>query len=360
MSLSRPVLNQVAAFDATFDAVFTFAVYGGDQVVANTLTIKDNASLTQVYSETQTSFKLIHTVPANTLENGHYYQATVVTKNAAGEESKASIPIQFNCYSTPTFELTNIHDDMIVNNSSFSFAFSYNQNEGEILNSYEFVLFDQNGEKISSSGTMYNTASGLPFTASYTFAGLSNNTSYKIKVNGATAGKTIISTDTISFVVKYSEPTMYSYLYLTNNCLDGTITVETKINAIGGTSYPEEPTYIDGKEIDLTGDGHYVEWESGYSVSQPFTLRIWGRNFKPDSDVLIMKNKNGGSVVVSYHEDDESAWWQLRATMKNWTNAYTIMSDKIAKPTTEEQVFMWLRCKLDLYDLVIENRGVVV
>ena len=42
MALTKPILNNVAAFDASNSQAFTFNVVGGSQVVGNTLTIKDN------------------------------------------------------------------------------------------------------------------------------------------------------------------------------------------------------------------------------------------------------------------------------------------------------------------------------
>ena len=57
MALTTPILYSVPAFDATKEQVFTFAVVGGSQVVANTLTIKDNATLATVYSQTQTTYR---------------------------------------------------------------------------------------------------------------------------------------------------------------------------------------------------------------------------------------------------------------------------------------------------------------
>ena len=76
MALTTPILYSVSAFDATQAQTFLFNVLGGSQVVANTLTIKNNATLAVVYSATQTTFKFEHILPANTLTNGTYYQAT--------------------------------------------------------------------------------------------------------------------------------------------------------------------------------------------------------------------------------------------------------------------------------------------
>ena len=48
MALTTPILYSIPAFDATQEQVFTFMSVSGAQVVANTLTIKDNATLTTV------------------------------------------------------------------------------------------------------------------------------------------------------------------------------------------------------------------------------------------------------------------------------------------------------------------------
>ena len=98
----------MAAFDATQAQVFGFNVVGGDQVTANRLTIRDNATNTVVYQETQETFKYEHTLPANTLTNGTYYNATLATQDVAGTYSAESVPIQFYCFTQPEIEFTNI------------------------------------------------------------------------------------------------------------------------------------------------------------------------------------------------------------------------------------------------------------
>ena len=48
MALTTPILYSIPAFDAQNSFIFQFASIGGSQVVANTLTIKDNATLTTI------------------------------------------------------------------------------------------------------------------------------------------------------------------------------------------------------------------------------------------------------------------------------------------------------------------------
>ena len=358
MALTTPILYSVPAFDAQNSFEFQFASIGGTQVVANTLTIKDNATLTTIYSETQTTFKFIHTLPANTLTNGTYYQATLTTKDAQGNVSNVSAPIQFYCYSQPSFAISNMPSGNVVENSSFAFKVTYNQVEGETLNEYIFNLYSASGALVSTSGVMYNTSAELPLVVSYLFSGFEDNTSYSIEVNGITANGTQITTGRIAFTTHYTNTNVFSFLFLTNNCKGGYITIKSNIIDINGVSNPETPTYIDNKEIDLRADGSYVEWLEGYVVRDDWTMRIWGREFTPNSEIFRFSNIDNNIVTINYCVDDTYCWFELKVKHSDWLWSYVIESSHIALPSEGEQMFCWLRKGDNLYDLMIENRGV--
>ena len=358
MALTTPILYTVSAFDATQEQVFNFNVLGGNQVVANTLTIKNNATLATVYSATQNTYKFIHTLPANTLTNGTYYQATLTTKDAQGNESSPSAPIQFYCYSQPMFEISNMPNNNVITNSSFAFTVTYNQAQGEILNAYVFNLYSASGALISTSNTMYNTDTSLPLNVSYLFSGFEDKASYSIEVTGVTTNGTQITTGRISFTTDYTKPDMFSFLFLTNNCKGGYITIKSNIIGINGISNPETPTYIDNKEIDLRETGSYVEWVEGYTVTGNWTMRLWGRDFTPNSEIFRFSNVNGDIITIEYHVDATQCWFELKVKHIDWLWGYVTESTHIALPSETEQVFCWLRRIDNLYDLRIENRGV--
>lgn len=358
MALTTPILYTVNAFDATQKQVFNFNILGGNQVTANTLTIKNNATLSIVYSATQTTFKFEHILPANTLTNGTYYQATLTTKDAQGNVSNASAPIQFYCYSQPSFEISNMPSGNVITNSSFAFTVTYNQAQGEILNAYVFNLYGVSGALISTSNTMYNTNTSLPLNISYLFSGFEDKASYSIEVTGVTTNGTQITTGRIPFTTDYTKPDMFSFLFLTNNCKGGYITIKSNIIGINGISNPETPTYIDNKEIDLREAGSYVEWVEGYTVTDDWTMRLWGRDFTPNSEIFRFSNTDGDIITIEYHADATQCWFELRAKHNEWLWGYVTESAHIALPTENEQVFCWLRRIDNLYDLRIENRGV--
>ena len=358
MALTTPILYSVPAFDAQNSFIFQFASIGGSQIIANTLTIKNNATLATVYSETQTTFKFIHTLPANTLTNGTYYQATLTTKDAQGNESSPSAPIQFYCYSQPMFEISNMPSGNVITNSSFAFTVTYNQAQGEILNAYVFNLYSASGALISTSNTMYNTDTSLPLNVSYLFSGFEDNASYSIEITGVTTNGTQITTGRIPFTTSYTKPDMFSFLFLTNNCKGGYITIRSNVIGIDGVANPEVPTYIDNQEVDLRADGSYVEWVEGYTVTGNWTMRLWGRDFTPNSEIFRFSNADGDIITIEYHEDVTQCWFELRAKHNDWLWGYVTESTHIALPSETEQVFCWLRRIDNFYELRIENRGV--
>ena len=359
MALTTPILYTVSAFDAIQEQAFNFNVLGGNQVVANTLTIKNNATLATVYSATQNTYKFIHTLPANTLTNGTYYQATLTTKDAQGNESNASAPIQFYCYSQPIFEISNMPNGNVITNSSFAFTVTYNQAQGEILNAYVFNLYSASGALISTSNTMYNTDTSLPLNISYLFSGFEDNASYSIEVTGVTANGTQITTGRIPFTTAYTKPDMFSFLFLTNNCKGGYITIRSNVIGIDGIANPEPPVFIDNQEVDLRASGSYVEWIEGYTVTDDWTLRIWGRDYNPNSEIFRFSNTDGDIITIDYCADDTNCWFEMRAKHNDWLWGYVTESSHIALPTDTEQMFCWLRRIGNLYELKIENRGVV-
>lgn len=364
MALTTPILYTQVAFDASKDQAFKFNVIGGDQVTGATITIKDNASLVTAYTGTSTSFAYSITVPAGSLVNGHYYQASIVTHNAAGESSQPSNTIQFYCYSTPSFEFSNLPSTHIINNASYVFDVTYNQTEGETLNAYRFDLYDNTGILLSTSGSKYVSSSGLPLTVSYTFSGFEDKTVYGIQCTGTTVNGMLVDTGVVTISVQYETARGYSYLYLTNNCEDGNITVEANVVGINGSSYPDPPTYLADRLVDLTANGSYVKWAEGYQLPNDYTMKIWGQAFKANIDqtkesanIVSLANSSGDIVSISYWEDTTKAWYQMRVQDVDETYAYVIKSSTIDKPTQAETLFLWIRCVGGLYDLKIENLG---
>lgn len=285
--LTQPIVNPISAFDATRAHNITFTVIGGAQVVANRLVISNNETGAIVYNKTAITMKLEHTIPANTLTNGGYYNAVVYTIDNANNESVASTAVPFYCYSQPVLTIDNIPATETIENGTYTFTGTYIQQEGEILNSYQYTLYDSNKNVLSKTPLIYyETDSSL----SYTFVGMSNDTSYYIELSGETVNGTHITSGVIYFTVRYIQPASFAICDLVNNCDDGYIQVSSNIVAIDGKSNPDPPIYIDDKEVDLRDPDSWIEWDSGFRIQDDFTLRAWGRDFNPYEPIITLKN----------------------------------------------------------------------
>ena len=285
MALTQPILNSIPAFDATQSHVFSFISIGGDQVLGSQLTIYDNETGAQVYQGNYTSFKFEYPLVAGTLTNGKYYNATISTINNASEFSEPSNPVAFYCYTAPVLTITNIPASGTIEQSNYTFQGSYVQAEGELLNGYQYTLYNSNKEQISQSAILYD---GL---YQHTFSGMANDTSYYVELSGSTINNTPVSSGLLLFTIRYIQPASFAICDLVNNCENGFIQISSNIVSIDGKSEPDPPKYIDNKEVDLTDDGSWVQWDEGFNIQNDFTMRIWGRSFGDNEPIVTMKNE---------------------------------------------------------------------
>lgn len=285
--LTQPILNPIVAFDATQQHIISFIVIGGTQVVANRLTVQDNQTGNVIYSQIQSSLKLEHILPANTLQNGGYYNAVIETIDNANNISSPSTPVPFYCYSSPTLTITNIPATETIGNGTYKFEGNYSQTEGELLNSYQFTLYNSNKEVLTQTPLIYYSVNN---SLSYTFVGMNNDTSYYIELSGQTVNNTKVTTGLLYFTVRYIQPASFAICDLVNNCDDGYIQVSSNIVAIDGHSNPDPPIYIDDKEVDLTDPDAWVNWNSGFRIQDDFTMGAWGRDFNDYQNIITLTN----------------------------------------------------------------------
>lgn len=318
--LTQPIINPIAAFDATQNHVVTFLAIGGAQVVGNRIVISDNQTGETIYDNRVITMQLAHTIPANTLTNGGYYNVVIYTIDSANNFSQASVPVPFYCYSQPTLTINNIPASSTIENGTYTFQGSYAQQENEILNSYQFILYDSNKTVLSQSDVIYYSSND---SLSYTFVGMSNDTSYYIELKGQTVNSTEITTGLLYFTVRYSQPASFAIVDLVNDCENGFIQISSNIVVIDGKSNPEPPIYIDNKEVDLREPDSWVRWNEGFNIKDDFTMRVWGKDFNDFEPIITLSNKNNTDSEPNKIEMK----WMIADVMKILPD-YTLISGK--------------------------------
>lgn len=329
MALIKPIMSSVTAFDATMEQTFSFVSNGGDQVVANQLTIKNQDTNKIVYQNKVTSYAFTQTVPANTLENGYYYTAYFNTYNVNGDESEASNTIQFNCYTTPTLVLINLPQDDLVENSNYAFGATYNQAQGRDLNSMKFELYDSTGVLMSESGLFYGSQT-LPISFEHIFSGFNNNETYQVKAIATSVDNMVVETDLYEFTVRYSYPSMFNLLDLVNMCEKGCVKIESNTESIEGETPPEftPPLFLTAFQatdpsiyvqwgvpfeydmenhqpisewtelslLDIHQYGNWVQWTQGFSIPMNFTFTAFMKVGRLGTFTILGTKENGFTV----------------------------------------------------------------
>lgn len=351
MSLSKPRLYEVYAFDATKDYAFKFS-YTGSQAQWNRLRIVDDSDV-ELYNEKVTTNRSEHRVSADAFASHHIvndkkkrykayitigYSYTVETKRyedndgdghyetvvpeSVTEEfiSEESAWVSFICFDSPVIKLGEPLQEFgapIIPSSNFGFEIehlaSVNQ---DTLNSYEVRLFNTNGQQIHTSGTVYTQGAQSPY--QYEISGLEDNQRYTIQVTAETVNHLVAISPVYEFSVEYVRPSAFATLTPTNLPREGQIKLQSNIISIlgkcGPTSRtgvlsdgsPAMPVYINNQEIDITGDGHWVMFDEGFNINGDFTMQIVLRHPNPCSDILIMYDGIDGATgpLISIPAED--------------------------------------------------------
>ena len=359
MALQKPIVNAIAAVDASSAHTISFVVNGGDQVTANRAIIKLGSTNEVLYDDTQTTFALQHTIPANTLTNGNYYTIQIQTFNYLDDSSILSAPITFYCYSTPTFEFNNLPTNNVLKNASYNFELSYNQTEGEALSSYIINVYNSSQLLIWTSDTVYVGANGVPPTTFKAMvSGFEDSSFYYIRAVAQTTQFTELDTGYILLTTAFDAKSIYTQLLVTNNSCDGYVTITSNVMSLDGTTNPTPPVYINNEELDLTDPDSYVTWDNSFGIYGVYTARVWLRNPTIDSIIMTIYNASNPNENITLYVREttisnvEYIYVEAYYVDSNGLLGY-IYSNNIAKPASTDQIFIWLQKRDGMYDLIL-------
>ena len=365
MSMVKPIALTVDAFDALFEHKFYFTASGGNQVVKNKIVIRDNVTNATVYENTVVSYVFEHTVPANTLINGVYYNSYFITYDKDDNESIPSNTVTFRCVTTPVVEITNIPENGIIGSSNYIFNISYSQAENELIDFSRVILYDYNGNIMFTSASIYS-AGTPPLTFTYELVGLTDNTTYKIKVETSTINGLMASSPIETFTTRYFTPSLYSLLQLENDCQNGYVKLKNNFYIIGFESNPVDignnPQYLYDDKLHLIESGTYINYNSGYTIDNDFTLRAWFENPIESSLISLYGNSNLNKITIdyiteySYDDDNQMAIVELKCY--NGSNlCYSAYSNYINIPLPINKLFLWVRRINDIFTISLEEKN---
>lgn len=300
--LTTPILNDIKTFNATKDYTFTFNIIGGNQVVGNNLIIERVSDNIVIYNQSQETFNFKHILSANILTNGTNYRAKIRTKDINNNWSNYSTTLLFWCYSEPNLYITTIDYDNQnrVYNQTVLFETTYTQVEGEILQSYRYLLYNENKDLLKSFPEQYADGS-QPLTQE--IAGVENSTLYYLEVKTLSPNGNVGTTGLIPFKPFYIAPKFTVTLTPENLPEQGAIKVSANIIQIilklydnyGNQINPMNVEYVDNEMIDMNRiDYNKLIADEGFNILQSnFLLQLWCKDLPEDKVFLTLYAPQG-------------------------------------------------------------------
>ena len=309
--MAKPIINKITHVDALIDYAVTIT-YNGNQPYSNRLVVYDADTMKVVYDVTEISFLLKHTIPANTLVNGKKYAVQAQFFDIDGIASSLSDKYYFWTLETP---LLNSGDT--IKAASFTVNVHYEQSNWEDIMSYKFSIYDSSKKLLSESETLYDIIN-----ISYTYRGLSNDTTYYIRCIGITDKGIDLDTGYVNVFIKYENANLYSRIYSECNEHNGNVKYYTNLILIE----PDEDNYeYENGYIDLIGKT--LVYNTNFIVSGDFTMSIKCKNAYRESVLLKCSNENYGFTLSSIFSDDGQLMYKL--VVPNGICNYILYSEKI-------------------------------
>ncbi|MSU01927.1 hypothetical protein [Tissierella pigra] len=343
--MAIPDLRKVFPFPSTDDYTFRFNVEGiSQQIFYNELEIKLSSDTSQImYKQRIQEFRYQHTVPANTLENGKQYVAIVKVYNNANILIGESNPIFFYCFSSPILSIPTIVNGEVGSQTAM-FKGTYEQSEGELLQSYRFKLYNDNQVLISESPEIYSD------TIQYEFSDLESRQKYYIELQVSTINEMTHSTGLIEFTPRYVAPRFSSAIELENLSDEASILVTCNVIRIIGIPDVEPVIYTDDGMVDLRDNG--VWFDEGFKLTGNWTIQMWLKDIVDNSVFFQLIARDYSKIELEYKNNKIKLYKMLD---EEYIMQILIGENEIS--TTNNLIFICIKHINGLYDFTYETVG---
>ena len=351
--ISKPILYQQSAFDATKDHEFRYS-YNGNQQFKVEMIIRNNETNAIVYQNTQTTFLLKYVLLADSILNGVTYNAQIIVYDSNNNPSPPSDKILFVCFLTPEFYFSNLVNNQIIGDSILNIDIHYYQINDEPLDYYIINLMDSSGNILHSSGNLYPLIDGM----SYAITSLIDNMPYKIQSIGKTLNGMNIETEIINFSVEYIVPPSLISIRLENIPTEASIKIASNLFIIEGYSNPSPPIFINNEMVDLTDPAHWVKFDEGFNIERDFAIEIKCRQLARNTTFFKLSDKSNDNQITlqkwqgEFHEMEQN-YIVLYATYKTLT--YRITSNLIPLLADSEMITIQIRRQNNIFSIAVER-----
>lgn len=289
----QAIIYQIEPFDAEQGTTIRFN-WHGSQVFKNRCIIQKNESGEQVYDQTIVSFKLEHPIdPAQAnLENGTKYNAFIIVYDHDNTPSDIQpIGQPFICLKKPVFAFSNLSEGQTMETSALSFNLKYEQEQGELLDSWSITIYNHELSQLATSGVKYETQD-----LTFSFNGFLSKMEYAARGMGRTVNGIVLDTGYVNFSVVYTVADVFNLIELTNLPRIGAIHVKSNLVVAEGKLDHGELRFVDGEYLDLMDNT--LTYSEGFLYKGDFSQVVYFKGTRPNMPVIEMEGTSPAALTV--------------------------------------------------------------
>jgi len=303
--LTQPIINSIDNFDAKKDYEMHFYYLGAKRSTRNQISIREAIPLsTPVYEGITSELNSVHMIPANSLTNGKKYWIKVRVTTDDTNWGVWSEEAEFYCLSTPVVRFETIDDHGLVYNDDLMMTAVYSQSEGEMVETYQFTLYDDHKQTITAFPTRFPSVDS-PNRFEERVSGLVKGKTYHMGAHIKTV-KGLEINYLKPFVPQYQVPTIDGVLRTTNESEHGQVIVEAFMKQVLGTQVkPFVPnskndnddnyTYLNKDWVIIPDSKPLIFTKLGMGAAKDFKIKLWCKNIA--NGVFIDMSQDGGDGI---------------------------------------------------------------
>ena len=310
----NPFLNMIDNFDASFDYSVYFTYLGSNRMIRNKLSIRESGSDTPVYARESAQFDKNHVIPGGILANGKSYKAKIQVMQEIGNEWTAWSPeVEFLCLSTPVITFDNIDNQKFVYNDDIMMTAIYRQAEGEKIETYQFMLMNENKIPITSFPTRIPDPK-TPSILQERISGLIKGRLYYIACSVKTFNG-INYREVKEFIPQFIAPTFNGVVQVSNQGDSGQVLVQGFLKQMLGTQVkPYIPfadddgdwnyTYLSNDWIIIPPKMPLIFTSLGMAKASDWIAKVWCKNVS-NGLMLDFSREDGKDIHLKFYKHDD-------------------------------------------------------
>ena len=355
MALVSPFINSIRAFDVAIGTTINLSVLGGDAITKYRFSLYNNDGSNAPFytsgwfnvendipSKSIRNFPIVLNSVIDGLTNNESYKIEPIIANEEYPNGLVGQQTLFQCYAAPNISLqykilkegiatySDVLSGVVFNSSMVDFRFSVNLNvsNNQIKpNSITTALYgiNHNGNKsiVTKPKVSYNfsniAGSNISF-IDFSLDGFSVNVNsngdklsaqssqykfFEIEVIFETVDGMQVPLNISNLNCFYSIVDNPSVFDVLNVCEKGIVQLRYSLTSLEATSNPDQPTFIGGQEVDLREDDSWAQWQRYFTLTQPFTLRLWARDLQ-EGDIMVLSSTSasGNYIKIKYNIEE--------------------------------------------------------